>query len=210
MSLLITFEGIEGSGKTTQIHLLHQQFKQKGLDSILTREPGGTPIGQEIRNLLLDRKNEHLASRAELFLYAADRAQHLHEVVLPALEKKQIVLCDRYIDATTAYQAGGRQLEEDLVQQMIQLASQNLKPHLTFLVDCPVEIGLSRAQKRAADVNDRLDRFERLALEFHERVRRRYLQIAQEEPARVKVIDGTQSIDLIQKEILSIIDTLLT
>jgi len=201
MPLFITFEGIEGCGKTTQIKRLHHRLLKEGHPVLLTREPGGTPIGQEIRKILLDRKNEGLSPLSELFLYAADRAQHCEEVIKPALKEGKIVLCDRFADATTAYQEGGRELPEGTVGTINEKACSGLRPNLTFLIDCPVDIGLKRARHRGASENDTQDRFERLELLFHERVRGRYLRIAKEEPGRVIVVDGTGTMEGIQEEI---------
>ncbi|MFO1518120.1 MAG: dTMP kinase [bacterium] len=203
MSLFITFEGMEGCGKTTQIKLLQETLTQEGRDVLLTREPGGTATGQLIRKILLDRKNENMASLCELFLYAADRAQHIDEIIKPALNAGKIVLCDRFVDATTAYQEGGRELPEKLVSSINGLASAGLKPDLTFLIDCSVEVGLTRARQRAQREHDMEDRFERLEVLFHERVRKRYLKIAQDEKERFRIIDGSGDRVSIHQEILS-------
>lgn len=208
MSLFITFEGIEGSGKTTQIQLLADELQRRGKTLLLTREPGGTAIGNQIRKILLSRENKNTVSLCELFLYAADRAQHVEELIRPALTEGKIVLCDRYADATTAYQEGGRQLPKDLVGQINSLACQGLKPDLTIFLDCPVELGLSRAQHRGAEQQDPEDRFEQETILFHRRVRDRYLQIAQEEKERFVILDGTGSIEEVQQRIVKLLNHL--
>lgn len=205
MSLFITFEGIEGSGKTTQIQLLADALKHQGKAILLTREPGGTVIGDQIRKVLLSRENKKMASLCELLLYAADRAQHIEEIIRPALAEGKIVLCDRYADATTAYQEGGRQLPKNLVTQINSLASQLLKPDLTLFLDCPIELGLSRAQHRVNEQQDLNDRFEQETILFHQRVRDRYLQIAKEEKERFIVLDGTGTIEEVEKRILNLL-----
>jgi len=209
MSLLITFEGIEGSGKSTQIQKLATTLTQKGYSTLLTRQPGGTAIGQKIREILLHRSHEEMSSLAELFLYAADRSQHCEEVIKPALKKDQIVLCDRFADATTAYQEGGRELPAELVGPINQKACGCLIPDLTFLIDLPVEEGLRRAHQRGASQNDTQDRFERLELLFHQRVRDRYLKIAKEEPHRLFVVDGRGSVEEVESKIWKKLEMIL-
>lgn len=190
--MFITFEGIEGCGKSTQIALLEQALITSGRQVIRTREPGGCPIADQVRGVLLDASNRAMVPMAELLLYGAARAQHLAEVVRPALAQGQIVLCDRFSDATRAYQAFGRGLDRQLIEQVNQLACQGLSPDLTLLLDCPVSIGLSRAQQRIAASNGpREERFELEALEFHQRVRDGYLTLATEEPQRFFITDAT-------------------
>lgn len=201
MAIFITFEGIEGCGKTTQIRRLKDHLDQRGRACLLTREPGGSNIGQKIRAILLDPAHENMSPLCELLLYAADRAQHCEEVLRPALQEGKIVLCDRYLDATAAYQEGGHGLSPSLIAELNTLAIQGLKPDLTILVDCPAEVGLGRARERNRVTHDTQDRFERIELDFHQRVRARYLKIAQEEPQRFIVVDGTQSIEAVEKEI---------
>ncbi len=209
MSLFITFEGTEGCGKSTQIELLSQWLKSKNKEHILSREPGATQVGKQIRSLLLNRESTDIVPLTELLLYAADRAQHCEQIVRPALKKNIIVLCDRFYDSTTAYQEGGRQLSPKLVQEINQLATQGLKPNLTFLLDLPVELGLKRALKRGEAQQDKEDRFEREKIEFHERVRKKYLEIAAEEPKRVFKIIADQSIDKIHENIINILSPIL-
>lgn len=205
MSFFITFEGTEGCGKSTQIELMAMWLKSQNKDFILTREPGASPIGKQIRSLLLDRENTQMVPLTELFLYAADRAQHCETVIGPALKQNKIVICDRFYDSTTAYQEGGRQLDAKLVSEINQLATQGLKPNLTFLLDLPIEVGLKRALKRAAMENDRQDRFEREELEFHERVRRKYHEIAKQESSRVICLDANQEIQILHQEIIHLL-----
>ncbi len=208
-SLFISFEGIEGCGKSTQIQLLHEALLKQGKKVLLTREPGGTLLGEQIRKILLARENTQMTSLCELFLYAADRAQHCEEVILPALKKNFIVLCDRFSDSTLAYQVGGRQIPLDKLQPVLNLANTKIKPHLTFLLDCPVETGLNRAKNRGQIKKDQEDRFEQLELDFHKRVREYYLKISREEKDRIVVMDGTREIKEIQKEIFKKLESYL-
>lgn len=205
--IFITFEGIEGCGKTTQIGLLNDYLKTKGYKTLLTREPGGTIIGDKIRAILLSQDSKGMAPITELLLYAAARNQHLAQVIRPALKKNMVVICDRYADATEAYQGAARNLDSKIVQDVHKIATNGQMPVLTILFDCPVEIGLSRARTRN-DKDEKLkneDRFEQEKLDFHRRVRDGYLTIAKREPERVKVIDATKNIDEIQKDIQKII-----
>lgn len=190
LSLFITFEGVEGSGKTTQIRRLKRYLTRKGFACKITREPGGPPISEKIRKILLDPQNRKLTPISEFLLYEASRAQHVDEVIKPLLKKGTIVLCDRFNDATLAYQGYGRKIDHNLIRKLNRLASQGIKPDLTFLLDCPSEIGLKRAlQRNRASRNEKEGRFEREKIPFHHRVRRGYLEIAKREPQRVKVID---------------------
>lgn len=181
MSAFITFEGIEGSGKTTQIHLLAQRLQNRGVPALTTREPGGCPIADAIRAVLLNPDHKAMSPRAELLLYAAARAQHVEEVIRPALAAGKIVLCDRFSAATIAYQGEGRGLDRELIDTLNSVAVKGLTPDLTILLDMPVEEGLRRAIER----NDRHDmregRFEQESLRFHERVRQGYLKLVEDE-----------------------------
>jgi dTMP kinase len=195
MGCFITFEGPEGCGKTTQIKLLADSLAEKGSRVLLTREPGGCPISDKIREVLLDAANSGMVPLTELFLYAAARAQHVSEIITPALEAGNIVICDRFTDATVAYQGHGRQLDLALIGQLNRLAIGQLRPHLTILLDCPVEIGLGRAVARIeATKGAKEERFEQESIQFHQRVRAGYLQLAAAEPDRFVVIDGNQDI----------------
>lgn len=200
----VTFEGIEGSGKTTQIRILEDYLRVRGFATLLTREPGGTAIGEKIRQVLLNAEFKEMQPLTELLLYAAARCQHVEEVIRPALAAGKIVLCDRYADATTAYQGEARQIDKKFLKEIHQLATGNLKPDLTLLLDCPVEIGLKRIQERESEIpgQTNLDRFEKEKKDFHERVRQGYLKIAQEEPQRVKVIDTLADVQTIHEKIV--------
>ncbi len=197
--MFITFEGIEGCGKTTQIRRLARRLEELSVPHVLTLEPGGTRVGGDIRRILLDSRNRDLSPLAELFLYEADRAQHLCEVILPALDRGRWVLCDRFFDATTVYQGHARGQDMALVRQMNREASRGLSPDITFLLDCPVAVGLERALRReagnAGDGRTGQDRFERETTRFHETVRRGYLSLAEDHPERFRVMDATLAED---------------
>ncbi|MGH9400290.1 MAG: dTMP kinase [Thermoanaerobaculia bacterium] len=180
----VTFEGVEGSGKTTQLALAAEALGAAGRDVLVTREPGGTAIGEQIRAILLDVGHGHLDPVSEWLLYEADRRQHVEETLRPAVARGRFVLCDRYGDATEAYQQVGRGVEARLVREVDALARGGLVPDLTLVYDLPVEEGLGRARVRDLHVG----RFEGAALDFHRRVREAYLAIARREPARVAVI----------------------
>lgn len=196
MAYFITLEGIEGCGKSTQAELLSRELHaETGCQVIATREPGGCPIANKIRAILLDADNRALVPLAELLLYAAARAQHVAEVIRPALAEGKIVLCDRYTDATTAYQGYGRALDLPLIENLAQLATGGLTPDLTILLDCPEEVGLKRAMARInASSGAREERFEQESLRFHHAVREGYLKIAAAHPDRFIVVDGTLGI----------------
>lgn len=189
--MFITFEGIEGCGKSTQIALLAADLQQAGYKVLLTREPGGCLIADQIRGVLLDAANSALVPMAELMLYAASRAQHLAEVVSPALTEDIIVLCDRFSDATRAYQSFGRGIDRQIIETLNDLACNSISPDLTVLLDCPVETGLGRAIKRIASTSGpREERFELESLVFHQRVRDGYLQLATAEPKRFVIVNA--------------------
>jgi len=183
----ITIEGIEGSGKTTLLSYLQQRFINYPL--VVTREPGGTKLGEEIRNLLLTPRQSPLISDAELLLVFAARAAHLAEVIIPSLNARKLVICDRFTDATYAYQGGGRGIAEQRIAILESLVQNELRPNITLLLDLPVEIGLARAKQRAI-----LDRFEQETLAFHQRVRDAYLVQAQSHPHRFYIIDASRPI----------------
>jgi len=182
--MFITFEGIEGSGKTTQARLLYQWFIDRGREALFTREPGGTPAAEEIREFILTEKEEPFPENAELFLYMAARSFHVENLIRPALKSGTIVISDRFSDATVAYQGFGRGIQIEKIEYLNNIATKGLKPDITFLIDIPVEEGLKRIQER------KLDRIEKETVEFHKRVREGYLQIAKKEPDRIVVIDG--------------------
>ncbi|HJV36665.1 dTMP kinase [Geomonas sp.] len=192
MGIFITFEGVEGCGKTTQMRLLKERLESAGELVTATREPGGCPIADKIRAILLDAENSAIVPLAELLLYAAARAQHVQEVISPALSRGEIVLCDRFTDATVAYQGHGRELDLVVIEQLNGLATGGVQPKLTVLIDCPVEIGLCRALARIEAVQGaREERFEQESVLFHERVRAGYLKLAAAHPDRFVVVDGS-------------------
>ena len=210
LSLFITFEGIEGSGKTTQIQRLKKYLTQKGIPCKVTREPGGTPIGEKIRKILLNPDHREMVPATELLLYEAARTQHVKEVIKPFLEKGRVVLCDRFSDATLAYQGYGRKMDLKWIQRLNHLSSQGVRPDVTFLLDCPSDVGLKRAIQRNRTLKqEREERFEREEIEFHRRVRKGYLAIARKEPRRVKVIGTRQGEEKVFEKIRKIIDNLL-
>jgi len=202
--MFITFEGIEGSGKTTQIVRLYEFLKKSGRDCVMTREPGGTAIGRKIRAILLDPQSAAMDPITELLLYTADRVQHANEILLPLLSVGKTVLCDRYFDATIAYQGYARGLDIELINRLHQSLLQGLKPDVTILLDLEPEKGLSRAWRQLNSgmrvENER--RFEEEALAFHRQVREGYLVLARNEPARFRVIDAGQTETRVQEEIL--------
>ncbi|OGU15540.1 MAG: dTMP kinase [Geobacteraceae bacterium GWC2_53_11] len=196
MGYFITFEGVEGCGKTTQIKMLSELLSARGIHTHLTREPGGCPIADKIRAILLDAENRALAPLSELMLYAAARAQHVSEVIIPALSSGKVVLCDRFCDATTAYQSFGRCIDRGVIDTLNSHACQGVYPDLTVLFDCDPAIGLDRARRRIeASSGPREERFELEALAFHQRVRAGYLQLAAENPDRFLIMNGAESID---------------
>ena len=212
MIRFITFEGGDGSGKTTQLKALESYLAARGKSCLSTREPGGTSLGEHIRQVLLEVGQQPITSATELFLYLADRAQHIHEVIIPALDQGKIVLCDRHTDSTLAYQGYGRGIDLGLLRSLNDIASQGIKPDLTLLFDCPVEIGLSRtAQRQSQTASGRNeDRFEREKIEFHERVRAGFLELARVESHRFRIIDAARSTEEVGQEIKNIIDEELT
>jgi len=199
---LISFEGPEGSGKSTQAEIIYKWLLKKGYDAVLTWEPGGTELGRMVRDILLNR-GLAIGPKAEMLLYGADRAQHVEEVIYPALRKGKIVLCDRYIDSSLAYQAYARGLDVNFVEQVNALASGGLFPDLTLLFDLPIEEGFKR--KKRGD----FDRIEREGLEFHEAVRKGYLIAAGNNPHRVKVIDASRPLEIVAEAAISAVDQFL-
>ena len=199
----ITLEGIEGVGKTTHLAFIADRLQQQGHTVILTREPGGTRVGEAIREILLHGKDMQIDSMAELLLMFAARAQHLQEVVRPALAKDQYVLCDRFTDATYAYQGGGRGLSMADIGVLETLVQQQLQPNVTLLFDASVQTGLSRAKKRGEP-----DRFEAETVSFFERVRQTYLDRAREQPQRFRIIDAEQTLVAVEQQIAAILETL--
>jgi len=199
VSLFVTFEGIEGSGKSTHLRHLATHLPTLGQVVVATREPGGTPAGTAIRRLLLDAEAVPLTALAELLLYCADRAQHVEEVIRPALAAGRVVLCDRFSESTLAYQGYGRGIDLQTVRSLDARARNGLTPTLTFLLDCPVAEGLARVRKRSGTQ----DRFEREVVAFHERVRDGFCTLAAAEPARFCVIDATEPADRVRERIIA-------
>jgi dTMP kinase len=193
-TMFITFEGIEGSGKTTQQQRLAAFLRERGRTVVLTKEPGGTPLADRIRAILLDSASV-IDPIAEVFLFAASRRQHTTEVIEPALERGEVVLCDRYADSTLAYQGFGRRIDLDRLRALNDWATDSLVPHLALLYDLPEEVGLRRAVSRNADAPQDEGRFEAEDLRFHRRVREGYLSMTVAEPARFAVIDADGTID---------------
>ncbi len=201
--MFITWEGMEGCGKSTQARRLAERLRALGRPCVLTFEPGGTDAGQAMRRILLDARNQGLAPLAELLLYAADRAQHVEEVIRPALASGKWVLCDRFADATTVYQGHGRGLDPEFVSLVNRRAAGGLRPDLTFLLDCPPEIGLERARRRdRTSGQSGMDRFEREHLDFHRRIREGYLSLARAEPERFSVLDARMTEEEIEARLL--------
>jgi dTMP kinase len=199
--MFITFEGPEGSGKSTHIKRLKSYLEGKGRRVLLTREPGGTQVGKLIREILLNPESV-LDETTEVYLFAADRSEHVSKIIQPALAEGKWVISDRFVDSTLAYQIGGRGLPEDLVRYINMISAKGLAPDLTLLLDVSPEIGIKRAV-----VNGAADRFEKEKIEFHQRVREKYLEIASDDPQRVKVINtDNKDIESVQELIRKIID----
>ena len=197
--LFITFEGTDGCGKTTQIEMLKDYFEKQGRTVLLTREPGAKGLGTKLREILLNYDGE-VSPVCESFLFLADRAQHVDTIIKPAVARGEIVLCDRHTDSTVAYQGYGRELDIEKIKILNNIATSGLKPDLTFIFD----IDIDTAQKR---VGKNKDRMESAGIEFFKRVRNGYLEIAKQEPERVKVLDGSKSIETIHNELLEILQT---
>ena len=196
----ITLEGIEGAGKSTCLALVRQLLQQSGLRFIETREPGGTPLGEALRRLLLDHSSAGMSSDTELLLMFAARSEHLQQKILPALEAGKWVLCDRSTDATYAYQGGGRGIPAARIKVLEEWVQKGVKPDLTLLLDLPPETGLARAGKRSAP-----DRFETEALSFFDRVRQAYLDLARAEPARIRIVDASRSLPEVQAQVTALV-----
>ena len=203
---LITFEGIEGSGKSTQARRAAAFFRGRAREVLLEREPGGTPIGTAIRAILLDPANARLDPLAELMLMEADRRQHVVEVIAPALARGAVVLCDRFNDATVAYQGGGRGIDRAIVSRIDAWSVGTIRPDRTLLFDCPIDAGLARARARDGETTGR---FEGEELDFHRRVRDAYLEIARREPERVRIVDSTRAPEEVFQEVIRRISEVL-
>lgn len=199
--LFITVEGGEGVGKSTNLAYLRDCLAARGIDLLVSREPGGTPLAESIRDLLVAVREEAIDPMAELLLVFAARAQHLHTVIEPALAAGRWVLCDRFTDATYAYQCGGRGVDAATVRRLENLVQGELRPDFTLLLDAPVETGMERARERGD-----LDRFEREELAFFQRVRRAYLQLARESSGRYRIVDASQPLEAVQQQLAAISD----
>ncbi|MFT6286698.1 MAG: dTMP kinase [Alcanivorax sp.] len=203
--LFITVEGGEGVGKSTNMALLERHLREHGVALVVTREPGGTPLAEDIRELLLTPREEQVSSLSELLMMFAARAQHIEAKIEPALAAGKWVLCDRFTDATYAYQSGGRGVDASLVRRLERLVQGELRPDYTLLLDAPVEVGMERARGRG-----KLDRFEQEELAFFERVRSTYLQLARESSGRYRLIDASQSLDIVETKMLEVCSELLS
>ncbi len=203
MNRFITFEGGEGSGKSTQIRLAAQLLRENGIPAILTSEPSGTAIGRKIGAILFDRGHGSMCAETEVLLFFAARAQHVREVISPALAEDKVVLCDRFADATFAYQGSGRRLDMRMLSVLNDYSAQSLKPALTLLFDLPVEAGLARARRRDEKLENPAlaDRFEREEIDFHNRVREGYLRLSREDPDRFRLIDASGDVETVRKRV---------
>ncbi|MCD8036484.1 MAG: dTMP kinase [Clostridiales bacterium] len=200
----ITIEGTDGSGKSTQIELLMKYLDEKGVDSVLTREPGGTPIGEKIREILLDKNFKEMTDITEAFLYAASRNQHVREVIIPALEAGKVVVCDRFIDSSIAYQGGARELGADMVMDINKFAIEGVMPDMTLFFDLAPEKGILRKKKE-----HELDRLEEEKLDFHKKVYDAYKKLCEDYPERINAIDADDTVDNIHKKVIEYVDKLL-
>lgn len=211
MRRFITFEGIEGCGKTTQIRLAEAWLKERGIPVLATAEPGGTPLGWKIREMLLNRGPCAVGPEAELLLFAAARAQHVRELILPALAAGQWVLCDRFSDATLAYQGFGRGLDQGFIGALNAFSAGTAIPEMTILFDLPVEAGLARAKKRTEGIRteEAEDRFEQEERSFHTRVRDGYLALASREPERFRIVDGAADVGAVRSAVRRRLEALL-
>jgi len=201
--MLFTFEGIEGSGKTTQVEILYEYLASQGRSVIKTREPGGTLFGEALRKVLL-QEDMHVFPLSELLVFMAMRSQHVEEVIMPALQDGKIVLCDRFVDATYAYQGYGRNIDLGIIETLNRLVTKGIRPNLTILLDVSAEVGLRRKAAHAA-----MDRFEKEALSFHKEIRDAYIKLSKEDPKRFFVVDGSLEPQIIQNTIRQKVEKLL-
>jgi dTMP kinase len=199
----LTFEGPDGSGKSTQMRLLADRLRKYGREVVETQEPGGTEIGLQIRSILLNADNHKLCPVAEMLLYFAARAQNFDERILPAWERGAVVLSDRFTDSTLAYQGGGRELGRDVVMQLHNIACHGLQPDLTICIDIDTEIGLQRVRNRGGGTRDRM---EEQTVAFHKRVRQIYLELGQQYPERIKIIDGNGRMEDVAERIWRVVE----
>ena len=202
--MFITLEGIEGSGKTTQLKHIAEFLQSKGQDCVITREPGGTKTGEKVRAILLNPGSKDMDPLTELLLYMADRSQHIKEFIYPSLSAGKIVLCDRYYDATVVYQGLARGLDTGIINKLHELVFQNLKPDTTILLDLPPEMGLKRAWKQIENGSRTAleTRFEKETLSFHQKVRAGYLELAKKEPLRFRIIDASNDENQVKNDII--------
>jgi dTMP kinase len=207
--LFLTFEGPEGSGKSTQLRRLAARLRTEGRTILETAEPGGTPIGTQIRRVLLDSKNLELSPTTELLLMFAARAQNVDQWILPALSRGEIVLCDRFTDSTLVYQGAARGLGHEVVYEVDRIACRGLVPDFTMLIDVETELGLERAHGRNRKAQEIETRIDEQAVGFHRKVREAYLQLAADEPARIKLIDGSRSEEAVEQEIWNFVQSAL-
>jgi dTMP kinase len=208
---LITFEGIEGSGKSTQIKLVAEYLSRRNVCLIVTAEPSGTAIGRKIGSILFNREHNNMCAETEMFLFCAARSQHVREIIMPAIKQNKVVLCDRFSDATYAYQGAGRGLDNKFIKLINDYSSMLLKPDLTLLFDLPVEIGLQRANKRNDNFKESssIDRFEKENMDFHRRIREGYLNILKNDPDRFRLIDANRDVETIQKDVRTYINNFI-
>lgn len=206
--MFITLEGPEGSGKTTQLTPLAEHLTGRGCECLVTREPGGTPIGAEIRKILLHPDSRGMAPLTELFLYEADRAEHLHRQIRPALQQGKVVVCDRFYDATVVYQGYGRGLDLDFLHHLHRILTEGLAPDLTLLLDLAPEVGLARTWNQIqTGARDHAEaRFEEETLAFHRRVRSGYLELARSEPQRFRIVDASRNAEEVTAQILAVLE----
>ncbi|CAI2573089.1 dTMP kinase [Apilactobacillus kunkeei] len=204
----ITFEGTDGAGKTTILNMVLDYLKEEMGDKLVTsREPGGNPIAESIREVILDRKNVDMDKRTEALLYAAARRQNIEQTVKPAIADNKLVICDRYLDSSIAYQGGGREIGEDTINEMNQFATEGFLPDLTIYFNLPVEEGLKRIAKNRAE--EEVDRLDVETIDFHNRVHAAYQRLAKDNPKRIKSVDATQSIDAVYQNVLEILQPYL-
>lgn len=208
--LFITMEGTDGSGKTTQVELLQKYFKLKKYDVVFIREPGGTNIGEQLREIILNSNNKNMNNLTEAFLYASARAQLVNEVIVPSLKNGSIVLCDRYIDSSIAYQGYGRKLGSDLINKINNIATGGLVPDITIFLDLSPEVSLKRREEQNKLLEEKLDRLEQEKEYFHNQVYTGYKMLASQNKDRIKVIDATKSKEKVHEEVVKTIESIFT